>query len=81
MVGLGTQSGYDEAQDFAARHGITFRMFWDSGYDSWDGFEVRGQPISILVSRTGTKMKRWPGVMTDEQRAEAARLARDCPGA
>ena len=77
MIGLGTQSDFDEAHDFAARHGITFRMFWDSDFDSWDGFEVRGQPTSILVSRSGTKMKRWPGMMTDEQRDEAARLARD----
>jgi hypothetical protein len=77
VIGLGTQSDYDEARDFAARSGITFRMFWDSGFDSWDGFEVRGQPTSILVSRSGTKMKRWIGVMTDEQRAEAVRLARD----
>lgn len=77
MIGLGTQSDYDEARDFTARHGITFRMFWDSGFDSWDGFEVWGQPTSILVSRGGTKMKRWAGAMNDQERAEAARLARE----
>jgi hypothetical protein len=52
-------------------------MLWDSGFDSWDGFEVWGQPTSILVSRHGTKMKRWPGAMSDSHRAEAARLARE----
>ncbi|HZI38050.1 MAG TPA: hypothetical protein VFF24_07070 [Acidimicrobiia bacterium] len=77
MIGLGTQSDYDEARNFAARYGITFRMFWDSGFDSWDGFEVWGQPASILVSRGGTKMKRWVGAMDKGQRAEAARLARE----
>lgn len=60
-----------------ARHRITFRMFWDSGFESWDGFEVWGQPASILVSRSGTKLKRWVGAMNDEERAEAARLARE----
>jgi len=52
-------------------------MFWDSGFDSWDGFEVWGQPTSILVSRSGTKIKRWIGAMSDEERAEAVRLAGD----
>ena len=77
MVGLGTQSGYDEAQDFVARYRITFRMLWDSGFESWDGFYVRRQPTSILVSRGGTKIKRWDGALGDEQRAEAVRLARE----
>ena len=77
MVGLGTQGDYDDARDFVARHGITFRMFWDSGYDSWDGFHVRGQPTSILVARSGTQMKRWVGPMNDEDRAEAVSLARE----
>jgi hypothetical protein len=77
VIGLGTQSDYDEAQDFVARYGITFRMFWDSGFDSWDGFYVRGQPTSILVSRGGTELKRWRGAMSDDQRAEAIRQARE----
>jgi hypothetical protein len=77
VIGLGTQSDYDEAKNFAARYGITFRMFWDSGFDSWDGFEVWGQPTSILVSRNGTKMKRWTGAMRDQERADAARQARE----
>ena len=77
MIGLGTQSGYDEAKDFVARYRITFRMFWDSGLDSWDGFDVWRQPTSILVSRGGTMIKRWDSALTDQQRAEAARLAQE----
>ena len=77
VIGLGTQSDYDEAQDFVTRYGITFRMFWDSGFKSWDGFSVRRQPTSILVSRGGTKIKRWDGALADEQWAEAVRLARE----
>jgi hypothetical protein len=52
-------------------------MFWDRGFDSWDGFGVWGQPTSILVSRSGTKLRRWVGPMNDEQRAEAVQVARD----
>ena len=77
MIGLGGQGHYDDAQDFVARHRITFRMFWDGGFDSWNGYHVWGTPTSILVSRSGTTMKRWSGPLSDEQRAEAVRLARD----
>ena len=77
MIGLGTQSSYGTARDFMARHGITFRMFWDSGFDSWDGFGVWGQPTSILVSRSGMVMQRRQGAMNDQQRADTARLARE----
>jgi len=77
VIGLGTQSDYDEAQDFVARYRITFRMFWDSGVKSWDGFDVYRQPTSILVSRGGTKVKRWDGALTEQQRAEAVQLARE----
>ena len=77
MIGLGTQSDYEEAQDFVARYRITFRMFWDSGYKSWNGFQVFRQPTSILVSRSGAQIKRWDGALSDEQQAEAVRLARE----
>ena len=77
MIGLGTQSDYDEAKDFMDRYGITFRMFWDRGFDSWDGFHVWGQPTSILVSRGGTKIKRWDGALSDQQQEDAVQLARE----
>jgi hypothetical protein len=77
VIGVGAQGGYDDAEDFVARHGITFRMLWDRGFDSWDGFAVWGTPASILVSRGGTQLKRWSGAMTDQQRADAIRLARE----
>jgi hypothetical protein len=77
VIGLGTQGDDVEAQDFVARHGITFRMFWDDSFKSWDGYDVWRQPTSILVSRGGTEMKRWQGAMSDQQRAEAARLGRE----
>lgn len=77
MIGLGTQSDYDEAKEFVARYGITFPMFWESGFESWDGFEVFRQPTSILVSRGGAKIKRWDSALDDQQRAEAIQIARE----
>jgi hypothetical protein len=77
VIGLGTQSDYDEAKDFVARYGITFRMFWDGSGESWDGFDVWRQPTSILVSRGGAMIKRWDRALNDQQQAEAVRLARE----
>ena len=53
MIGVGTQDGYAMAQAFVARHGLTFRMLWDRGFASWNGFGIQGQPASILVSTDG----------------------------
>jgi hypothetical protein len=77
VIGLGTQSDYDEAKDFVARYRITFRMFWDRSYESWNGFEVFRQPTSILVSRAGTMIERWDSALSEQQQAEAVRLARE----
>jgi hypothetical protein len=75
VVGLGTQDSFTEAQDFAARHGVTFRMLWDRGFASWDAFGIQGQPASILVSKDGRELKRWIGRLYDEDHAEVLRLA------
>lgn len=75
MIGLGTQDGYDKAQAFVARHGLTFRMLWDRGFESWNAFGIQGQPASILVSTDGRELKRWIGVLSDDERAEVLRLA------
>ena len=77
MIGLGAMGNDDDARDFAARHGITFRMFWDGGEHAWDSYDVWGTPTSILASRAGTTLKRWAGAMGNDQRAEAVRLAHD----
>jgi hypothetical protein len=75
VVGLGTQDSFGQAQSFVARHGITFPMAWDRGFKSWDDFGIQGQPASILVSPEGRELKRWIGVLSDGERAEALRLA------
>lgn len=75
MIGVGTQDGYAKAQAFVARHGLTFRMLWDRGFASWNGFGIQGQPASILVSTDGRELKRWIGSLTDDERAEVLRLS------
>jgi hypothetical protein len=59
VVGLGTQDSFTEAQDFVARHGVTFRMFWDRGF----------------VSKDGRELKRWIGRLYDDDHADILRLA------
>ena len=75
MIGVGTQDGYAKAQEFVARHRLTFRMLWDRGFASWNGFGIQGQPASILVSTDGRELKRWIGVLSNEEHAEVLRLA------
>lgn len=75
MVGLGTQDSFGEAQGFAARHKVTFRMLWDRGFKSWDHFGIQGQPASVLVSADGRELKRWIGSLDDDEHAEVLRLA------
>jgi peroxiredoxin len=75
VVGVGTQDGFAKAQEFVARHHLTFPMLWDRGFASWDGFGIQGQPASILVSTDGRELKRWIGLLTDQEHAEVLRLA------
>ncbi|GAC1376203.1 MAG: hypothetical protein NVSMB32_18850 [Actinomycetota bacterium] len=50
-------------------------MLWDPGFTSWQGFGISRQPASILVSRDGTRIKKWQGELKGADMAEAARLA------
>ena len=74
MVGVGTQDSLGEAEEFVARHGITFRMLWEDGFESWRGFGIQRQPASILVSPQGARLMKWQGALDDATRAEALRL-------
>ena len=71
---MGTQDSFGEAEQFVARHGITFKMLWEDGFESWRGFGVQRQPASILVSKQGARLMKWQGVLDDAKRAEALRL-------
>ena len=71
---MGTQDSFREAEGFVARHGITFRMLWEDGFESWQGFGIQRQPASILVSRDGARLMKWQGTLDDATRVEALRL-------
>ena len=75
MVGVGTQDSFGEAEEFVARHGITFKMLWEDGFESWRGFGIQRQPASILVSNQGARLMKWQGVLDDPERAEVLRMA------
>ena len=59
-----------------SRHGVTFPMVWDRGFESWDAFGIQGQPASILLSGTGQEIKRWIGALDKSEHAEVIELAR-----
>lgn len=52
-------------------------MLWDRGFASWQGFGIQRQPASVLVSRDGTKLKKWQGELDEDQKSEAVRLAKE----
>ncbi len=34
-------------------------MVWDSGFESWEYYQVTGQPQIVLVDSTGNELGRW----------------------
>ncbi len=40
-------------------------MVWDSGFASWEAYDVTGQPFFVLVDADGTELGRW-GQFSDE---------------
>jgi hypothetical protein len=66
VVGLGTQDSYGLAEEFVARNGTaTPLMTWDETFLTWDHYEVRGQPVTILLDPAGQPLGQWYG-MTQE---------------
>lgn len=65
-MGLGTQDTFEEAQAFAAEHGLTFDMVWDPTFESWRFYEVFGQPSYVLVGADGLVRDRGFGMFPDD---------------
>jgi hypothetical protein len=60
---MGTQDDLALAQTFVDRHGTaTPLMTWDQTFETWDHYEVRGQPTTILVDPAGEVLGRWFGL-------------------
>lgn len=63
VVGMGTQDGFELAEDFVARNGTTTPlMTWDETFATWEHYGVRGQPWLILLDRLGEPLGAWPSL-------------------
>lgn len=68
MIGLGAQDSYDEALEFVETYGTTsFRMLYDSSFESWRALGVRGQPTSILFDADGRGQFIWYGPFNQDE--------------
>lgn len=60
---MGTQDSFGQAEDFLERGGVvTPLMTWDESFETWEHYEVRGQPMTVLVEPNGNELGRWRGV-------------------
>jgi hypothetical protein len=73
-VGLGAQDSFGDAQAFLARHRLSFRLLWEDGFRSWQGFGINRQPAAVLVGRDGARLKTWTA-FSERDLGEVVRLA------
>jgi hypothetical protein len=73
VIGLGAQDDVDQAKDFVAKFGTTFRMLWDPSFESWANLGVSLQPSVLIVSPDGVLLGRWLGVPSEDDLLTAAR--------
>lgn len=63
VVGMGTQDSADLAGQFLDRHTLeNVFMTWDESFQTWEYYQVRGQPTVILVDPQGTPLGQWWGL-------------------
>ena len=68
IIGVNSDRTEDRIQRGNARHGVTWRSFWDKGEDGpiatrWN---VDGWPTLYLIDHEGIIQDRWPGAVVDE---------------
>lgn len=57
---MGTQDSLEQAEEFVDRNATsTPLMVWDSGFDSWNHYDVSSQPTLVLVGADGSELGRW----------------------
>ncbi len=60
---MGTQDSLGLAEDFIARNQVsTPLMTWDESFSTWQYYQVRGQPSTILVDPSGEPLGQWFGL-------------------
>lgn len=63
VVGMGTQDSFGLAEDFLARNELsTPLMTWDETFETWAHYDVRGQPVVILLDPAGQMLGQWYGL-------------------
>lgn len=63
VVALGTQDSFEEAEQFRDRHStVTPLMVWDESFETWEFYDVRSQPVAILLDSDGNELGRWRGL-------------------
>ena len=66
VIGMGTQDGIGLAEDFVSRNGTsTPLMTWDESFATWDYYQVRGQPATILLDPNGQPIGQWFGLSNE----------------
>jgi hypothetical protein len=60
---MGTQDSLGLAEEFIARNEVsTPLMTWDESFQTWQYYQVGGQPSAILVDPSGQPMGQWFGL-------------------
>lgn len=63
---MGTQDSLGQAEDFLERNSVTTPlMTWDESFQTWDYYDVRGQPVVILVDPDGNPLGQWFGLTSE----------------
>ena len=76
MVGLGTQDSAEEAVEFVASTGtLSFPMFWDETFVTWQVFGVGAQPAAALLAPDGELLGGWLGQFPVDEVLELARAS------
>lgn len=74
---MGAQDTFAFAQDFLSSTGTnSFTMTWDGSFDTWNYYQVTGQPTAILVDNNGQPIQGWRGLFPKDDVLEAARAGR-----
>jgi hypothetical protein len=72
VIGLGTQDGLRDAQEFVETFGTTFTMLWDESFQSWIELGVTSQPTAVMFAPDGSIITGWIGGFPEDTVLELA---------
>jgi hypothetical protein len=78
VIGLGTQDSAELGLDFIRKTGtVSFPMYWDETFQSWQAFGIRAQPAAALLAPDGEVLAGWLGAFDED---EVLRLVAEATG-